>query len=172
MTTTNANVSDISDPSSADEAKCCGLSRKDWLCLAILWITTAALWVPRLNGPIDLRWDAGVYYILGTSIAHGDGYRLLNEPGNPQAIQYPPLLPAFVALNQWVLRTDDPIVVGVWLQREYMLLSFVYVAALYALVRLFLKPGFALLASMLGALHMSTYYFAYTLYTEIPFALL
>src|SRR6476619_3532729 len=27
------------------------------------------LWVPRLTGPIDLRWDAAVYYVLGTSIA-------------------------------------------------------------------------------------------------------
>ena len=24
------------------------------------------LWLPRLSGPIDLRWDAGVYYLFGT----------------------------------------------------------------------------------------------------------
>ena len=29
------------------------------------------LWLPRLTGPIDLRWDAGVYYVLGTSLGHG-----------------------------------------------------------------------------------------------------
>ena len=38
-------------------------------------------WIPRFRGPIDLRYDAGVSYILGTSLAEGKGYRLLNEPG-------------------------------------------------------------------------------------------
>src|SRR6188472_3759408 len=61
------------------------------------------LWLPRLSGPIDLRWDAGVYYVLGTSMAEGHGYRILSEPGAPEAIQYPPLLPAFVALHQRLL---------------------------------------------------------------------
>ena len=65
------------------------------------------LWLPRLSGPIDLRYDAGVYYLLGTSLAAGQGYRIPSEPGSPQALQYPPLLPAIVAvyqtLNQRVL---------------------------------------------------------------------
>ena len=34
------------------------------------------LWAPRFSGPIDLRWDAGVYYLLGTSLAKGEGYRI------------------------------------------------------------------------------------------------
>jgi hypothetical protein len=63
-----------------------------WHVLLVL-LATAAHWLPRLSGPLDLRYDAGVYYILGTSLAHGDGYRLLNEPGEIQGIQYPPLLP-------------------------------------------------------------------------------
>ena len=56
------------------------------------------LWLPRLSGPIDLRWDAGVYYLLGSSLATGHGYRILSEPGSPEAVQYPPLLPGIVAL--------------------------------------------------------------------------
>ena len=39
------------------------------------------LWLPRLSGPIDLRWDAGVYYVLGTSLATGRGYRILERAG-------------------------------------------------------------------------------------------
>ena len=74
------------------------------------------IWVPRLGGPIDLRWDGSVYYILGTSLAQGEGYRLLNEPGEPQAIQYPPLLPAFIALHQRALRTSEHELVGQWLE--------------------------------------------------------
>ena len=45
--------------------------------VVLLWI---AVWAPRLDGPIDLRWDASTYFVLGTSLAEGKGYRLLNEP--------------------------------------------------------------------------------------------
>src|SRR3954471_14397457 len=82
---------------------------------AILLIIAAALWAPRLRGPIDLRYDAGVYYILGTSLAEGRGYRLLSEPGEISALQYPPLLPAVVAVEQKLLGSSDPAVVGPWL---------------------------------------------------------
>jgi hypothetical protein len=37
--------------------------------------------VPHLGGPLDLRFDAGVYYTLGMSLAEGKGYRILSEPG-------------------------------------------------------------------------------------------
>src|SRR3982750_3130125 len=70
------------------------------------------LWAPRLTGPIDLRWDAGVYYVLGTSLATGHGYRILSEPGSPEAVQYPPLLPAIVALYARAFGSIDPAVIG------------------------------------------------------------
>ena len=57
--------------------------RADWRYLAALVALATALWLPRLRGPLDLRYDAGVYYILGTSLAEGRGYRLLSEPGVP-----------------------------------------------------------------------------------------
>jgi len=44
---------------------------------------------PRLVGPIDVQWDAGVYHILGTSLAEGHGYRILSEPGAAEAIAVP-----------------------------------------------------------------------------------
>ncbi len=59
---------------------------------------------------------ARVYYVLGTSLAEGKGYRLLNEPGEIQANQYPPLLPLIIAAHQIVLGTSDPHVVGPWLR--------------------------------------------------------
>src|SRR3954452_5090356 len=93
------------------------------------------LWIPRLNGPIDLRWDAGVYYVLGTSLATGHGYRMLSEPGSPEAIQYPPLLPAFVALHQRVLGSTDPAVVGPWLRSSFAALFLGYALATLAVAR-------------------------------------
>src|SRR5262245_12064474 len=87
-----------------------------WAAAATLAIL---LWVPRLSGSTDQRCDAGVYYILGTPLITGHGYRLLNEPGCPEALQYPPLLPAIVALYERALGSTDPAVVGPWLRISY-----------------------------------------------------
>src|SRR5437016_2385074 len=75
-------------------------SKKDIIILLLLIGTVSVTWLPRLRGPIDITWDGSVYYILGTSLAEGKGYRLLNEPGEIEAIQYPPLLPLVVAAHQ------------------------------------------------------------------------
>lgn len=50
-------------------------------------VIAVASWLPRFHGPLDLRWDSGAYCILGTSLAEGKGYRLLNEPGEIEAVQ-------------------------------------------------------------------------------------
>jgi hypothetical protein len=55
--------------------------KTDRLLLLALSIVIVGLWIPRWAGPLDLRWDGAVYYVLGTSIAEGKGYRLLHEPG-------------------------------------------------------------------------------------------
>ena len=148
------------------------LGRHDIVCVAgvlLLWI---AVWAPRLDGPIDLRWDASTYYVLGTSLAEGKGYRLLNEPGEIEAVQYPPLLPALVAVHQWALGTSDYLVVGSRLRLSYFVLSGVYLVAAYLVVRGFLEPPLALAA--IAGTGFSFYSFLYpsdSLYAEIPFAL-
>src|SRR5215475_7582951 len=100
---------------------------------AIVVALVVILWAPRLSGPIDLRWDAGVYYVLGTSLATGHGYRILSEPGSPEALQYPPLLPAIVALSQRALGSTGPAVVGPWLRISYAAVFVVYALAAFAL---------------------------------------
>ena len=62
-------------------------SKTEKIVLAILLAMAVLIWLPRLEGPIDLRWDGGVYYILGTSLAEGKGYKLLNEPGEIDAMR-------------------------------------------------------------------------------------
>ena len=130
------------------------------------------LWVPRLSGPIDLRWDGGVYYILGTSLAEGQGYRIVSEPGAPEALQYPPLLPATVALYEKALRTTDPAVVGSWLRVSYAILFLIYALAALALAKRYLRPTFAVAATGLCLLHFETIFLSDLLLTELPFALL
>src|SRR6187401_1311006 len=87
-------------------------ARYDLTCAIVLLLVWIGVWIPRLKGPIDLRWDASTYYVLGTALAEGKGYRLLNEPGEIEAIQYPPLLPLAVAAHQRLLGTSDFLVVG------------------------------------------------------------
>jgi len=134
--------------------------------IAVLW------WIPQRAGPIDLRSDGAVYYILGTSLAEGHGYRLLNEPGDIRAVQYPPLLPLIVAVHQKALATTDFVVVGKWLRAFYFCVSVALMAAVYRLARHFLPPWRAFLAGVICALALHIWYLAGVLYTEIPFALI
>src|SRR5262249_27711096 len=95
---------DVESSASRPAASAPGIERRsrrqDVVFLAVLVLLWAAVSLPRMHGPIDLRWDASAYYILGTSLAEGKGYRLLNEPGEIEAVQYPPLLPLIVAAHE------------------------------------------------------------------------
>lgn len=147
------------------------LGRKDAIAALFLAALTLVSWLPRLKGPIDLRWDASAYYVLGTALAEGKGYRLLNEPGEIQTTLHPPLLPVIVALHQLVLRTSDVITVGWWLRLFYLVLFVAYAVAVYFLLRAFLPPGYAVLAAVVGLFQLQTVFMSDLCYPEIPFAL-
>jgi hypothetical protein len=136
------------------------------LVLTVVWLVT---WSPRARGPLDLRWDAAVYYILGTSLAQGHGYRLLNEPGEILSIQYPPALPAFVAAHQWALGTKDPLVVGRALRASYFVLTGIYVFAVFLLLRRSFGPLASLAGAMISALGTLFIWVSDRLYSELPF---
>jgi hypothetical protein len=137
---------------------------------ALIVLLAAALWLPRLQGPLDLRYDAGVYYILGRSLAEGRGYRLLNEPGAIEAIQYPPVLPAVAALHQLALGTSDPVVVGRGLRFTMALLFLGYAFAAFALARRFLSPGFAFAAAALAVLNAQVLFLSDYFAADLPYA--
>src|SRR6266581_2970746 len=137
----------------------------------VVLAVAVVLWAPRLVGPIDLRWDAGVYYLLGTSLATGHGYRILSEPGSPEALQYPPLLPAVVAVHEWALGTTNPHVVAPWLRKLYFVIFIAYALAVLTLAKRHLRPWFALAATTLCLLHLYTVFLSDLLFAELPFAL-
>ena len=146
--------------------------RQDLICGAVLLLIWLAVSIPRLNGPIDLRWDASAYYVLGTALAEGKGYRLLNEPGEIETVQYPPLVPLIVAVHQWLMGTSDFFEVGWRLRIVYFVLSGIYLLAVYALARQLYPPIHALLiGAITGLSFYSFFYPSETLYTELPFAL-
>lgn len=131
----------------------------------------AITWAPRLSGPIDLRWDGGVYYVLGTSLAEGRGYRLLNEPGGIEADQYPPLLPAIIAAHEKLLGTTDIVRVGSALRftAAAMFLLFVFLA--FRFFDAWLPPGRALLATALSILTFHVYFLSDLAFPEVPFTI-
>jgi len=142
-----------------------------FLILALLALTVAT-WVPRFRGPIDLRWDGATYYVLGTALAEGKGYRLLNEPGDIEAVQYPPLLPALVAAHQWVLGTSDPLVVGHWLRLVFFVLCLAFAASSYLLLERFVPAGYAFVGVVVCLLHLHSLFLSDLLSAELPFGLL
>src|SRR5215831_3228773 len=101
--------------------------------ISALVFLSVVSWLPRLRGPLDLRYDAGVYYILGTSLANGNGYRLLNEPGAIQAVQYPPLLPIFAAAHQRMAGSSDPAITGHMLKVSFFAIFVSFIVAVYVL---------------------------------------
>src|SRR4029079_19190910 len=111
------------------------------------------IWIPRLKGPLDLRSDAGAYYIIGTSLSEGKGYRLPNEPGNIQSTLHPPGLPILAALFQRALHTHDFILVGHALRLLYLILFITYSISIFLLLRIFLALPYASLGSLLCILH-------------------
>lgn len=137
----------------------------------IVFAFAALLWSFRVSGPIDLRFDAGVYYVLGTSLAEGKGYRLGNEPGAPLAIQYPPALPVFVALHQRALGTSDPVVVGKWLKRSFAAMHLTLALATFLLARAILPEPAALVATLFSLVQLNGYYLSNLLFTELPYTL-
>jgi hypothetical protein len=124
-----------------------------------------------MAGPIDLRWDGAVYYVLGTSLAEGKGYRLLNEPGEIEAIQYPPLLPLFIAAHQLVLRTSDHEVVGRWLKLSFFFIYAALIFATYAMLRMYFPVWLAFFGTLILLLNFLTIFFSGLCFADIPFAL-
>jgi len=145
--------------------------RRDLLCCGALLLVCLAVWIPRLTGPINFRWDASTYYILGTALAEGHGYRLLSEPGEIHAVQYPPLLPIIVAAHQRIMGTSDYFTVGCVLRLTYLLLCGLFLLMAYGWARRLLSPLYALLVGIITALSFSSLIApSDVLYAEMPFA--
>ena len=123
------------------------------------------------EGPIDLRWDGGAYYILGTSLAEGDGYRIRSEPGGLPSSLHPPLVPAFVALHELALQTTDPVVVGRALKVSLALCSAAYVIAVFLLLSASLPMALAAGVTLVALLQPQYVFFSGTLFAEGLFGL-
>ena len=141
--------------------------------IAVCALVTAILcvtWVPRTTGPADLRWDAAVYYVLGTSLAAGEGYALRSEPTHLTADVWPPLLPVVIAAAQRILHTSDPVVVGRWLRAFCFLVWLAFILGTFVVLRSIGDRRFAAAGTLLTGLHMTTVWLSDRVYADLPFA--
>jgi hypothetical protein len=144
--------------------------RRDLLCALVVCLFAIGNWLPRLSGPIDFRWDGGVYYTLGTSLYEGNGYRLLNEPGEIRANQYPPLLPAIIAAHEAIAGSTDPFVVGQLIRRSWMIVYVVYIAGVFWLLKRYVGPYLAAAAALITILNPQTTFLSEVCFAEVLFA--
>jgi len=145
-------------------------SRKDLLCALAVFLLAITNWAGRLAGPIDLRWDAAVYYTLGTSLYEGKGYRLLNEPGEVWANQYPPLLPAIVAVHQKITGSTDPFITGNLMRRSWMILYLLYIPGVFWLAKRFVGRRLAVVVALITLLNPQSVFLSEAAFAELPFA--
>jgi hypothetical protein len=124
-----------------------------------------------MSGPIDLRWDAGAYYILGTSLADGKGYRLQSEPGNIPSGMHAPFLPALVALHELALRTSDPALVGPALRLTTIAFSVAYAIAVFLLLKAYIPWPWAAAVPILGVFQPQYVFYSDLLFPETFFGL-
>jgi hypothetical protein len=148
-----------------------GWLKSERVVLLVLLTLTILIWLPRFKGPIDLRWDGGVYYILGTSLAEGKGYRLLNEPGEIEAVQYPPLLPLIIASYQLILGTDDPTTVGRWLRFSAFIIFVLYIYIIFKFFESYLSLNWAFLATTICLFSMHICFLSDLCFPELLFSI-
>ncbi|MBI4889928.1 MAG: hypothetical protein HY821_04830 [Acidobacteria bacterium] len=65
------------------------------------------VWLARNQRHFADSLDDGIYWITAKSIADGDGYRVVHQPGRPFAVKYPPLYPLYLSLA-WKLGGQFP----------------------------------------------------------------
>ncbi len=139
---------------------------------ALVIAVALILWAPRFSGPLDLRWDASVYYMLGTSLVKGEGYRIPSEPGSPEVLQYPPLLPLIAGLHQLASGTSDAAAVAPRLRITYAIIFIAYALVVLAFARRYLPPFFAVAATLLCLLNPLTVFLSDLFFAELPFAVI
>ena len=149
------------------------LTRRDWsLALGFFVLTVllgAMLMVPRVTGVLI---DDGIYVTTAKALATGQGYRLINLPGEPLQTKYPPIYPALLALvwKVWPTFPDNLVLMqGLTLVCGGGMIGLAY---LYLVRFGYCSRGVAAAAAAL-TLTSSVFLYSSTLtLSEMPFALL
>ena len=114
------------------------MARKSVLALVFLLplaLVAKPIWLGREQWHLGHGSDDGVYWVTAKAIATGQGYRVPSLPGNPYAVKYPPLFPAFLSMA-WLIYPAFPANVRLAAAMQALLLP-IYLALLLAVLRRF-----------------------------------
>lgn len=130
--------------------------------LKIFVISQLLLLAMEFSPDFSTNGDDAHYYLLGTSLASGNGYRDLFDPGNAVHTQYPPLFPALLGIADAFTNTPllPKIAVGL-LSAGILLLLFSYVRMHF--------PVLAIPLALFTAFSSSIASHATLLMSEIPY---
>ena len=142
----------------------------DIISVFLLLLFALAIFLPRRAAPIDLRMDAAVYYVLGTSLAHGTGYSLLNEPGNISAVQYPPFVPDIIAADQVLIATSDSLAIGRSLKWLWFVFFLLLLYCTYCYLALDLPVLWAFIGAAMCLINVQLLFYSNQCSAEIPLA--
>jgi hypothetical protein len=82
--------------------------RFPWLAPVLVAVSVLVVALTSITPwPVGAFEDDGIYTVLAKSLATGEGYRMINLPGSPNATHYPPLYPLVLA-GLWRLWPDFP----------------------------------------------------------------
>jgi hypothetical protein len=140
------------------------------LILAAVALAAGYWWL--VAGVCGTYHDDAIYVATAKALAEGQGYRLINLPGQPWQTKYPILYPALLALI-WKLWPSFPS--NLWAMQALSLLAGAALTGLsyLYLVRFgYLSRGVALAAGLLCGTSINFLYFSTLTLSEIPFGLL
>lgn len=102
--------------------------------------------------PVGGFYGDGVYTMLAKALATGHGYHVLNIPGEPAAVHYPPGYPLLLAVL-WKIGPTFPANVILFKLVNVVLLGVIaWATCRYAVHVLLLSPGVAVLGTLLGTI--------------------
>jgi hypothetical protein len=137
------------------------------LYIIIMLVTFTKTFDYVFDKKLHLGGDNAAYYILGKSIADGNGYSNVHLVGNPPANHFPPGYPAIIAGVMKVFNSDILTIKkanGVFFFLSLLLLFFIFKKASNNI-------HFAFVACILLLLNFHLLQYSFIMFSEIPFLL-
>lgn len=101
----------------------------------LLALIAKPIWDSRAQWHWGQGMDDGVYWVTAKALASGSGYRVVNLPGQPYEVKFPPLYPLYLSLA-WRIHPEFPANLQTAAVLQALLLP-VYLALLLAVLRQF-----------------------------------
>ena len=98
-----------------------------WLAALVVLLVAAPIYILRLNGAAGLVVDDAWYVMLGSALAEGRGYQLINAPVDGILPGYPPGFPAILSI---VFRVVPQFPQNVWLLKSFSVLAMLGIGVL------------------------------------------